>query len=150
MKLLAAEGLMYDPGLIECAEFDWFSVSMSRGRSVLYLTYQTTATSLSLVELSMFIVCAEWFLSFVTEKQPPALKWTCCLCWVVVEALCFGWLPEINSVRPLLLSLKFFETIKLLLLKPFMQEERRRKCQGFTSTCSPFHCGPLEHFYEMA
>lgn len=25
MKLLAAEGLMYDPGLIECAEFDWFS-----------------------------------------------------------------------------------------------------------------------------
>ena len=26
MKLLAAEGLMYDPGLIECAEFDWFSV----------------------------------------------------------------------------------------------------------------------------
>lgn len=20
------EGLMYDPGLIECAEFDWFSV----------------------------------------------------------------------------------------------------------------------------
>lgn len=22
MKLLAAEGLMYDPGLIECAEFD--------------------------------------------------------------------------------------------------------------------------------
>lgn len=26
MKLLAAEGLMYDPGLIECVEFDWFSV----------------------------------------------------------------------------------------------------------------------------
>lgn len=25
MKLFAAEGLMYDPGLIECAEFDWFS-----------------------------------------------------------------------------------------------------------------------------
>ena len=26
MKLFVAEGLMYDPGLIECAEFDWFSV----------------------------------------------------------------------------------------------------------------------------
>lgn len=26
MKLLAAKGLMYDPGLIECAAFDWFSV----------------------------------------------------------------------------------------------------------------------------
>lgn len=26
IKLLVAEGLMYDPGLIKCAEFDWFSV----------------------------------------------------------------------------------------------------------------------------
>lgn len=26
MKPPVADGLMYDPGLIECAEFDWFSV----------------------------------------------------------------------------------------------------------------------------
>lgn len=77
---------------------------MSRGRSVLYLTHQATATSL--VELSMFTVCAKWFL-LQRSLGVDMLS--------VLLSLKTGFLlvAKISSVGPLLLS--------LTLPKPFMQ-----------------------------
>lgn len=48
MKLLASEGLMYDPALIECAEFDWFSVRCLEDAPSFTSHIRLTATSLSL------------------------------------------------------------------------------------------------------
>lgn len=77
---------------------------MSRGRCVLYLTHQATATSL--VEPSMFTVCAEWFL-LQRSLRADMLS--------VLLSLKTGFLlvAKISSVGPLLLS--------LTLPKPFMQ-----------------------------
>lgn len=44
MKQLAAEGLMYDPGLIKCAEFDWFCVRCLED-ALSFTTYQSKGTS---------------------------------------------------------------------------------------------------------
>lgn len=82
MKPLAAEGLMYDPGLIECADFDWFFCPMSGGRSVLCLAYRATATPLA--ALPVFAVRAKRFLSGDNGKAPILKR---CLCSVVVGAI---------------------------------------------------------------
>lgn len=57
MKPLAAEGLMYDPGLIECVEFDWFSVRCLEDASS-FTSSRAKATPLSSLELF-----TKWFLS---------------------------------------------------------------------------------------
>lgn len=112
---------------------------MFRGRSVLYLSYPTTATSV--VELSMFSAStAKCFLS-QNNGKPLNLKCTHWLCFVV-EALslvgCQNWLcwaivAESDS--------EFAEAFHAVLTK---------RWQGYTNTRLAFHCGPVEHLYEMA
>lgn len=57
--VVAAEGLMYDPALIECADFDWFFRPASRGRSVLYPEPQTLGAASGIRNTASVILPAE-------------------------------------------------------------------------------------------
>lgn len=57
MKLLLAEELMYDSGLIECAEFDWFSVRCLEDAPS-FTSHIRPQRRRSIPDMSMFTVCA--------------------------------------------------------------------------------------------
>lgn len=64
IKLLVAEGLMYDPGLIKCAEFDWFSVQCLED------TLSFTSQNTTLPFFSMFqFVPSGFFRRYLRERK---------------------------------------------------------------------------------
>lgn len=88
MKLLVAEGLMHDPVLIKCAEFDWFSVRCREdGPSFTCRPGHSCTASV-----------VKWF--HQNSSRPLTLK----LCFVTLFVHFGCFVVEISYVEPVLLS----------------------------------------------